>query len=150
MGCRRFSETTKLPFNNPDRSLAFFGLGEVLYEMQEWGWAARCFLKAREIREDVLGLEHVQTATVFNNLACCFCMLGRLKEALGYAEIAEVVLGEALGEMHERTLTCCENLRKIRRTTIENQPEYRKMWEVFEEDQFEKKKKSNEGKGKKK
>ena len=87
-GCRKYADTSKLPFNNPDRSLPYFGLGEVFYEMQEYTYSARCFLKAREIRENVLGLEHVQTATVFNNLACCFFMLGRSHEALGYVEIA--------------------------------------------------------------
>jgi tetratricopeptide (TPR) repeat protein len=75
--CRKFADTSRLPFTNPDRSLPFYGMGEVFYEMEEYEFAARCFLKAREIRENVLGLEHVQTASVFNNLAACFYMLGR-------------------------------------------------------------------------
>jgi tetratricopeptide (TPR) repeat protein len=54
--CRKFSDTSRLPFTNPDRSLPFYGLGEVFYEMQEYELAARSFLKAREIRESVLGL----------------------------------------------------------------------------------------------
>lgn len=33
-GCRKFADTSKLPFNNPDRSLPYFGMGEVFYEMQ--------------------------------------------------------------------------------------------------------------------
>lgn len=82
--CRKLADTSKIPFNNPDRSLPFFGLGEVFYELEEYEMAARSFLKAREIRESVLGLEHVQTASVFNNLACCFFMLRRGQEALGY------------------------------------------------------------------
>jgi hypothetical protein len=47
-----------------------------------------------------LGLEHVQTASTFNNLGCCFYMLGRGEEALGYIEIAEVVLDTELGAHH--------------------------------------------------
>lgn len=150
--CRKFSDPSRLPFINPDRSLPYFGIGEVFYEMQEWEISARSFLKAREIRENVLGLEHVQTATVFNNLACCYFMLGRSHEALGYIQIAEVVLDTELGEHHERTMVSRSNMKKITNGTFDNQPEYRRFWEVFEEDLFEKKKKKKGGdaKGKKK
>lgn len=90
--------------------------------MEEYELAARSFLKAREIRENVLGLEHVQTASVFNNLAACFFMLGRSQEALGYIEIAEVVLDTELGPHHERTMTARNNLKKVTRGTFDNQP----------------------------
>jgi hypothetical protein len=46
----------------------------------------------------VLGVEHIQTATVFNNLGACFFMLGRATEALGYTEIAEAVFSGELGK----------------------------------------------------
>ncbi len=45
--CRKFSDTSRIPFNNPDRSLPYYGLGEVFYEMEEYELAARSFLKAR-------------------------------------------------------------------------------------------------------
>ena len=44
-------------------------------------------------------------------------------------------------------------MKKIARGTFDNQPAFRKFWEVFEEDMFEKKKKKkkkDDGKGKKK
>lgn len=47
-------------------------------------------------------------------------------------------------------MTCRSNLKKIGGGTFDNQPEYRKFWEVFEEDKFEKKKKKKEKEGKKK
>lgn len=68
-------------------------------------------------------------------------MLGRSQEALGYIEIAEVVLDTELGAHHERTMTARNNLKKITHGTFENQPQFRKFWEVFEEDKFQKKKK---------
>lgn len=46
----------------------------------------------------MLGVEHIQTATVFNNLGACFFMLGRATEALGYTEIAEAVFSGELGK----------------------------------------------------
>lgn len=79
--------------------MPYFGIGEMLYEIGEYEFATRAFLKAREIREGVLGVEHIQTATVFNNLGACFFMLGRATEALGYLEIAEAVLAGDLGKI---------------------------------------------------
>ena len=107
-------------------------MGEVFYEMEEFEAAARSFLKAREVRESVLGIEHVQTASVFNNLGCCFFMLRRSQEALGYIEIAEAVLDTELGPHHERTMTSRSNLKKLCQGTFDNQPAFRKFWEVFE------------------
>lgn len=48
--CRKYSDINRLTFNNLDRSLPYFGLGQVFYQMQEYKFAARAFLKAREIR----------------------------------------------------------------------------------------------------
>ena len=80
-------------------------------------------------------------------------MLRRSQESLGYIEIAEAVLDTELGAHHERTMTSRNNMKKIARGTFDNQPAFRKFWEVFEEDMFEKKKKKkkkDDGKGKKK
>ena len=46
-GCRKYADTSRLPFVNPDRSLPFFGMGEVFFEMEEYELSARAFLKAR-------------------------------------------------------------------------------------------------------
>lgn len=45
--------------------------------MEEYKLALRSFLKAREIREKLHGVEHVDTATIYNNLGCCMFMLER-------------------------------------------------------------------------
>lgn len=74
--------STKLPTNNPDKALAYCGLGSVLFNMEEYEWSLRSFLKAREYRENLLGVESVDTATVFNNLGCCMFMIDRNKEVL--------------------------------------------------------------------
>jgi tetratricopeptide (TPR) repeat protein len=96
--CRAYSD--KLNYLNPDRALCYCGLGEVLYNAEEYELGTRCFLKAREIREKLLGMESVDTATVFNNLGCCFFMIDRNKEALSYFKIAATVLIGELGEFH--------------------------------------------------
>jgi hypothetical protein len=53
-----------------------------MFGTEEYEWALRSFLKAREYREIVIGIETVDTATVFNNLGCCMYMLDRNKEVL--------------------------------------------------------------------
>lgn len=79
--------STKLPTNNPDKALAYCGLGSVLFNMEEYEWSLRSFLKAREYRENLLGVESVDTATVFNNLGCCMFMIDRNKEAYAYFKL---------------------------------------------------------------
>lgn len=58
----------KLVYNHPDQAFPFCGLGSVLYHMEEPVWALRAYCKAREIREERLGGDTVDTATVYNNL----------------------------------------------------------------------------------
>lgn len=60
------------------------------------------------------------------------------------------MLDTELGPHHERTMTARNNLKKISHGTFENKPEFRKFWEVFEEDKFEKKKKKKKEDGGKK
>ena len=45
--------------------------------MDEPAWALRAYLKAREIREERLGGDTVDTATVYNNLGVCMHALER-------------------------------------------------------------------------
>lgn len=46
--------------------------------MEEYELSLRCFLKAREIREKLHGVEHVDTAASYNNLGCCMFMIDRI------------------------------------------------------------------------
>ena len=66
-----------LPYNHPDQAFPYCGLGSVMYHIDEPAWALRCFLKAREIREERLGGDTVDTATVYNNIGCCMFVLER-------------------------------------------------------------------------
>lgn len=81
LSARLFSN--KLPTNNPDKALVYCGMGSVFFNMEEYEWALRSYLKAREYRENCIGIETVDTATVFNNLGCCMLMLERNKEVPG-------------------------------------------------------------------
>ena len=90
MQAKNFSD--RLPYINPDRSLAYCGLGHVLFNTEEYVMSLRAYLKAREIRETLYGSEHIDTATIYNNLGCCMYMLERNSEALAYFNISHAIL----------------------------------------------------------
>ena len=91
-------------------------------------------------------MEAIDTATVLNNLGCCFFMLDRTKQALGYFKIAHSVLSSELGNFHERTQATRENITICNKSFYQNIPEYRKLWEVYEKDPFGKAKKKKKKK----
>jgi len=141
-----------LPYNHPDQAFAFCGLGSVFYHMDEPAWALRLYMKAREIREEFLGGDTVDTATVYNNLGACMFMCERNPEAKAYFELAEAINECELGPQHERTLACRRNSSKINRTVLDVVPEYRPMWYAALPHPMPKggKKKKKKGKKKKK
>ena len=74
--------------NHPDQAFAFCGLGSVIYHMEEPSQAMRLYLQAKAIREEMIGGDTVDTATVYNNLGCCMFMLERNEEAKAFFELA--------------------------------------------------------------
>ena len=144
----------KLPHNHPDLAFAYCGLGSVAYHMEEPAFALRLYLKAKEIREQTLGGDTVDTATVYNNLGCCMFFLERNEEAKGYFDLANAILECELGPQHERTLTSLKNLQKIKKSAFGFQgPEFRPLYYIgipHPAPNAKKKKKGKKGKGKKK
>ena len=119
--------------------------------MDEPAWALRCYLKAREIREERLGGDTVDTATVYNNLGCCMYMLERNQEAMAYFELAQAILECELGPSHERTMTAQRNIMKAKRTVLNIAPLHRQLWTTALPHPCPKVKKKKKGKkGKKK
>lgn len=105
----------KLPYSHPDLAFAYCGLGSILYYMEEPAWACRAYLKARQLREERLGGDTVDTATVYNNLGCCMFIMERFKEANAFFELAEAILEVELGPDHQRSLTAKRNLKQGKR-----------------------------------
>jgi tetratricopeptide (TPR) repeat protein len=91
------SKENRLPYNHPDEAFPYVGMGSVFFYMDEPAWALRCYLKARSIREERLGGDTVDTATVYNNLGCCYQMLERNQEALAFLELANAIYECELG-----------------------------------------------------
>lgn len=142
----------KLVYNHPDQAFPYCGLGSVLYHMEEPKWALRAYLKAREIREERLGGDTVDTATVYNNLGCCFLTLDRNQEAHAFFELSAAIFEVELGSQHERTLTASRNIVKAKRTVLAIKPEYPALWHfaaINPLPKLGKKKKKKKGKKKK-
>ena len=118
------AKSVKLNYNHPDLAFAYCGLGSVLYHMEEPAWALRLYLRAREIREETLGGDTVDTATVYNNLGCCMMMLERNQEGKAYFELANAILECELGPQHERTLTSKRNINKVNKCALGVVPEF--------------------------
>merc|ERR1719359_746967 len=70
--------------------------------------------RARRIRERTIGEDTVETATSYNNLACCLVSLDRSLEAGALFELAGELLKVLLGHDHPRTQTALRNLEKSR------------------------------------
>jgi len=68
-----------LPSHHPDVAIPYCGIASVLYHMEEYSHSLRAYLKAKEIREECLGGNTVDTATTYNNLGCCMLALARYK-----------------------------------------------------------------------
>jgi len=83
-----------------------------MYHIDEPAWALRCYLKARQIREERLGGDTVDSATVYNNLGCCMYVLERNQECKAYFELSHAIMDAELGPNHERVLTTQRNLLK--------------------------------------
>ena len=144
------AKAIKLPYTHPDNAFPLCGLGSVLYHMEEPAWALRLYLRAREIREDTLGGDTVDTATVYNNLGCCMFMLERNEEAKAYFELANAILECELGPQHERTLTSARNISKVNKTVLGIVPKFKPLWTTALPHPAPKGKKKKKKKGKKK
>ena len=98
---------------NPDRALPFCFLGEFFLKIQEFEWALRAFTKAKLIRENTIGGDTIDTATVYNNLGVVsYCMESYLP-ANGYFNLAYEIYKKSFGINHPRTLLVKGNITKL-------------------------------------
>jgi len=100
--------------HDANTAVVWCGLGRVAFHTSNFELAARLHMRARSIRERILGGDTVDTATSYNNLACCLAALDRPLEALAFVELASEILKELAGEDHPRTQTTLRNLEKAR------------------------------------
>ena len=82
----------------------------VLYRKGKYAEAVAIAREALAIYEEVLGPEHLSTATSLNNLASLLETFGAYDEAQSLYERALAIFERVLGPEHERTATSLNNL----------------------------------------
>ena len=117
----------KLISFSPDNALPFCFLGEYFIRMKEYEWALRVFEKAKNIREETIGGDTIDTATVYNNLGvAAFCLESYLP-ANGYFMMAYEIYKNLLGINHLRTILIKENLQKLRNLNYNKEIDFKTL-----------------------
>ena len=122
-----FHISEKLITLSPDNALVFCYLGEFFVKIKEFQWALRAYLKARKIREETIGGDTIDSATIYNNLGVvAFCLESYLP-ANGYFQLAYEIYKNILGLNNPRTLMIKENLTKLRNLNFNKQVEFKTL-----------------------
>ena len=95
-------------FINSIGLLSFYNLR---YEL-----AWKCFSLVTSFRSREYGIRSADTATSWNNTACCLLCMSRTSEARVLFEQARTVFVDALGDRHPRTLVSNKNCVKAKRS----------------------------------
>jgi tetratricopeptide (TPR) repeat protein len=84
--------------------------GCVWFHQRQITASLRSFFKARSIREDSLGYDHADTASLLNNVAACFDCLNRFTEARDCYTSAREILLQTCDSAHPRLQIVTKNL----------------------------------------
>ena len=117
----------KLISFSPDNALPFSFIGEFFIKMKEYEWALRCYSKAQMIREETIGGDTIDTATIYNNLGvAAFCLESYLP-ANGYLMMAYEIYKNLMGINHMRTIIIKENLSKLKNMNFNKDVEFKTL-----------------------
>ncbi len=84
--------------------------GCIWFHQRQITAALRSFVKARGIREDSVGYDHADTASLLNNMAACFDCLSRFTEARDCYTAAREILQATCDPSHPRLQILAKNL----------------------------------------
>lgn len=112
---------------NPDKALPFCFLGELFLKLQEFEWALRAFLKAKIIREETIGGDTIDTATIYNNLGVvAYCMESYIP-ANGYFQLAYEIYKKLFGINHPRTILVKANIGKLNQLNFNKKIQFKSL-----------------------
>ena len=117
----------KLISFSPDIALPFCFLGEFFTRMQEYEWALRAYEKAKMVREEIIGGDTIDTATIYNNLGVVAYCLESYLPANGYFMMAYEIYKNLEGINHMRTILIKENLQKLRNLNYNKDVEFKTL-----------------------
>ena len=119
--------TDKLLLVDPDRALVYCFIGELFVKIQEYEWAMRAYLMAKKIREENIGGDTPDTATIYNNLGVVSYFLESYLPANGYFKLAYEIYKNYLGLTHPRTLLIKSNLTKMNQLNFNKAVEFKTL-----------------------
>jgi len=117
----------KLISFSPDIALPFCFLGEFFTKMQEYEWALRSYEKAKMVREEIIGGDTIDTATIYNNLGVVAYCLESYLPANGYFMMAYEIYKNLEGINNTRTILIKENLQKLRNLNYNKDVEFKTL-----------------------
>ena len=117
----------KLISFSPDNALPFCFLGEFFVKMQEFEWALRAYEKAKIIREETIGGDTIDTATIYNNLGVISFCLESYLPANGFFNMAYEIYKEQLGINNLRTILIKENLQRLRNLNFNKEIDFKTL-----------------------
>ncbi len=80
------------------------------YEMEDYEEALLLYERALSIRKELLGDDHPETASTYNNMASVYEKQGKYENALEYYSKARAVRENALGSDHPDTASTYNNM----------------------------------------
>ena len=113
--------------NNKKQADFISDIAYLMYYVAEYKKAEELYKKALEIRERILGEEHPDTATSYNNLGVVYARQGEYKKAEELYKKALEIRERILGEEHPDTATSYNNLGVV----YARQGEYKKAEELY-------------------
>ncbi|GAB5586112.1 Intracellular distribution of mitochondria [Umbelopsis nana] len=88
---------------HPDSATADNNIGVMLQSLRDYSTSAKCFERACQIQETILGKDHVLTGTGYHVLAKAYTLQGDFEKALNAERIAHEIFTSKLGEEDPRT-----------------------------------------------
>ena len=123
--CVRITE--KLIGADTDTSLPYCFIGELFLKLQEYTWALRSFMKAKKVREETIGAETPDTASIYNNLGVVSYYLESYLPAIGYFKLAYEIYKKMLGLTHPRTMLIKSNLTKMNQLNFNKEIQFKTL-----------------------
>eukprot|EP01006_Ploeotia_vitrea_P007107 TRINITY_DN15990_c0_g1_i1.p1 TRINITY_DN15990_c0_g1~~TRINITY_DN15990_c0_g1_i1.p1 ORF type:complete len:270 (+),score=20.32 TRINITY_DN15990_c0_g1_i1:77-886(+) len=109
-----------LPADHSINATVNSAIGSVYMHLAQFDLAGDHFLKALDLREQVLGMRHVDTGMVLNNIGVCLHCMDRTADALEMFNKAHEVFRLHFALEHPRLVTVQRNIQKAKNTFLKN------------------------------
>jgi serine/threonine-protein kinase len=116
---KRIATNNLLP-NHPINATINSAVGTVYAHLSQFDLAADHFLKALDLREQILGPKHVDTGLVLNNIGCCLHCLDRTEDALQMYYRAQEIFALQFALEHPRYVTVRRNIQRSKTCYLKN------------------------------